>query len=111
MQEDARRMQGHPKNCCLKVTGAIGFKQSIEDNKEVVMTRTRESLVYLVKQYVTYWQFLDHVSLSPGYRLQTWSRYKVLAPDCRAPNYHRSFSQSSGREILKNYDHFARFSS
>ncbi|MGD9171744.1 MAG: hypothetical protein PVI97_17110, partial [Candidatus Thiodiazotropha sp.] len=40
-----------------------------------------DKLVYLVKQYVTYWQFLDHVSLSPGYRLQTWSRYKVLAPD------------------------------
>lgn len=37
--------------------------------------------------------------------------WHCLGACCRAPNYHRIFSQTSGRRILKVYDRFASFSS
>jgi hypothetical protein len=42
---------------------------------------------------------------------ETVQRGAALSQACRAPNYHRIFSQSSGHRILKIYDRFARFSS
>jgi putative transposase len=45
-----------------------------------------------------------------GLRL-TKAELKVVAEECRAPNYHRIFSQTSGRRKLKIYDRFASFSS